>query len=126
MSGSHSNSILTGKEKRCYLTGRTEGLDKHHIFHGTGMRKISDKHGFWVYIWHPMHIAGMGGLHAHPNKGFDLMLKQECQRRFEEEHSREEFMAIIGRNYLDEAEEQAEAEDSFTLIADAMEGDILY
>ena len=37
----------------------------------------------------------------------DLRLKQDCQRRFEETHTRAEFMAIIGRNYLsDEAEQK--------------------
>lgn len=32
--GSHTSSILTGKDKRCYLTGETRGLEKHHIFSG--------------------------------------------------------------------------------------------
>ncbi|WP_418205773.1 hypothetical protein [Anaerotignum faecicola] len=36
-----------------------------------------------------------------------MRLKQDCQRKFEETHTREEFMAIIGRNYLsDEAEQK--------------------
>jgi hypothetical protein len=30
-----------------------------------------------------------------------LMLKRHCQMKFEETHSREEFMSLIGRNYLD-------------------------
>ncbi len=98
--GSHTYSILTGKDKRCFVSGRREGLNKHHIYHGTGLRKISDRYGFWCYLWEPLHLAGLGGLHAHPNSGLDLQLKQMCQRKFEETHSREEFMAIIGRNYL--------------------------
>lgn len=125
--GSHSNSILTGKAKYCYVTGRTEGLDKHHIYHGPGLRDISDKHGFWVYLWQPLHLAGMGGLHKFPNTGLDLELKQACQRRFEETGTREEFMAIIGKNYLDDEEERkAAAEkdkgtDGFFLIEDIWE-----
>lgn len=139
--GSHSNSILTGKAKYCYVTGRTEGLDKHHIYHGTGLRDISDKHGFWVYLWQPLHLAGMGGLHKFPNKGLDLELKQACQRRFEETRivqstqppakaaaqAREEFMEIIGKNYLDSEEEwEAPAEkdkgaDGFFLLEDFWE-----
>ena len=47
--GSHTNSILTGKDKYCYLTGETRGLEKHHIYFGAGLRQISDKHGFWVW-----------------------------------------------------------------------------
>lgn len=71
--GSHTSSILTGKDKRCYLTGETRGLEKHR---------------------------GTGGVHGRDGHALDLRLKQDCQRRFEEAHSREEFMAIIGRNYL--------------------------
>ena len=115
--GSRNYSILQGKEKYCYVTGRTEGLDKHHIYHGRGMRDISDKHGFWVYLWQPLHLEGLGGLHKYPNTGLDLKLKQDCQRRFEEirieqsnllaveaaaAEARKEFMKIIGRNYLGE------------------------
>lgn len=31
----------------------------------------------------------------------DTELKKLCQERFEQDHSREEFMKIVGRNYLD-------------------------
>ena len=104
--GSHTSSILTGKDKRCYLTGETRGLEKHHIFFGTGLRRISDKHGFWVWLTAEKH-RGTGGVHGRDGHETDLRLKRVCQRRFEETHSREEFMAIIGRNYLpDEAEER--------------------
>jgi hypothetical protein len=29
------------------------------------------------------------------------MLKQHCQMAYEKEHTREDFMALIGKNYLD-------------------------
>lgn len=162
--GSRSRSILTDKEKRCFLTGRREGLDKQQIsgsfardgvldhrgvapkrgrsakevsglfdqrekrnisiYHGTALRKISDRHGFWCYLWQPYHLAGLGGLHAHPNRGVDLELKMICQRKFEESHSREEFMAIIGRNYLDKEEEiPVRNEDGFWRLKDTWEFD---
>lgn len=96
-----SKSILQD-EKECYITGRKEGLHKHHIY-GAANRKISDKYGFWVWLapeWHNMSDYGV-----HFNKELDLKLKQECQRKFEETHSREEFMEIIGRNYLGDENE---------------------
>lgn len=67
--GSHSWSILTGKERRCFVTGRTSCLQKHHIFHGNGKRKISDRHGFWCYLVPEVHLAELGGLHAYPESG---------------------------------------------------------
>lgn len=38
---------------------------------------------------------------VHFNRELDLKLKRECLAKFEETHSREEFMKIIGKNYLD-------------------------
>jgi hypothetical protein len=31
-----------------------------------------------------------------------MKLKMECQREYERHHTRAEFMALIGRNYLDD------------------------
>ena len=38
---------------------------------------------------------------VHFNKALDIRLKQICQAEFEKTHSREEFMHIFGRNYLE-------------------------
>ena len=114
--GSHTWSILTGKDKRCFVTGRTSCLQKHHIFHGHGKREISDRNGFWCYLVPEKHLAGLGGLHATPGNGLDRALKCICQREFEKAHTREDFIALIGKNYilldLEEAEQRkAEMED---------------
>lgn len=34
------------------------------------------------------------------DKGLDLKLKEMAQAKFEETHTREEFIRIFGRNYL--------------------------
>lgn len=86
MKGSHTVSILQGKEKYCYITGN---------------RKISDKYGFWCYLIPELHNCSAQGVHGRDGAELDRRLKAECQRKFEEKHSREEFMKIIGRNYLD-------------------------
>lgn len=84
--------------KECYITGATDNLHVHHIFYGTANRKISDREGFWVRLradWH-----NMEGYGVHFNSDLDRRLKEECQRTYELTHSREEFMQLIGRNYL--------------------------
>ena len=93
-----ANSIMQD-EKKCFITGSTNGIHCHHIYGGKN-RKISDQNGFFVWLrsdWHNMSDYGV-----HFNKELDLHLKQECQRKFEESHTREEFMALIGKNYLEE------------------------
>lgn len=42
----------------------------------------------------------MSNMGVHFNKDFDTYLKKLCQAKFEEKHTRDEFMEIIGRNYL--------------------------
>lgn len=110
--GSHTWSILTGKDKQCFATERTYGLQKHHIFHGSGKREISDRNGFWVYLVPEKHLAGLGGLHANPERGLDRVLKCICQREYEKTHTREDFIRLIGKNYIQldcaEAEERQE------------------
>ena len=40
-------SILQNK-KESYISGQTYELEEHHIYFGTGKRKISEKSGFKV------------------------------------------------------------------------------
>jgi hypothetical protein len=83
--------------KECYVTGRTDGLHKHHIFEGVH-RKSSEKYGLCVYLrpeWHNMSDNGV-----HFNKALDLELKQYAQTEFEKVYSREEFIHTFGRSYL--------------------------
>ena len=85
-------------DKKCYQTGRTDNLHKHHIYFGAN-RKVSEANGFWVWLtgeWHNQDSR----IDVHHNKQFDLHLKRECQRIFEQDHTREEFMKLIGRSYL--------------------------
>ena len=90
------NSIMQG-EKKCYITGSTTGLHRHHIYGGAN-RQVSEKKGFWVYLVAELHNMSDSGVHF--SRALDLALKAECQRKFEEMHTREEFMRLIGKNYL--------------------------
>ena len=90
------NSILQQK-KECFVTHREYGLHKHHIFEGPN-RRISEEYGF--FIWLIPHYHNMSDEGIHFDKEFDLKVKKMCQAKFEETHTREEFMALIGRNYL--------------------------
>lgn len=91
-------SILQN-ECRCYLCGSYEWLEEHHIFPGNPNRRISEENGFKVYLCHWCHNEPPYGVHH--NKKKRLQLQQECQRRFEEMgHTRDEFVHLIGKNYL--------------------------
>ena len=86
-------------EKRCYVCGTTYNLHDHHIFYGTANRKQSEKHGFKVFLCGRHHNLSNEGVHFNPD--LDMRLKRECQAKFEETHSRDEFMKKKRKNYLD-------------------------
>lgn len=97
--GSHSVSILQGREKICFITNSNLNLEKHHIYFG-GKRDISDKYGFWVWLTPELH-RGTNGVHGKNGHDIDLFLKKTCQEAYERKHSRQEFMDKIGKNYLE-------------------------
>jgi len=99
-----AKSIIQSK-KECYVCriihkiSVKNDLDCHHCILGKGNRKIADKLGLFVYLCKPHH-------HYVHHDGWKLLqaLKRVAQRAFEKTHTRAEFMAIIGRNYLDDEE----------------------
>lgn len=90
-------SILQ-KTKECYVCHSKVGLHYHHIFFGKN-REMSDKNGFTCYLCHNHH-EGTFGVHGKYGKDLDTRLKVECQKKFEETHSREEFMLLTFKNYI--------------------------
>ena len=90
--------------KECYICRElcgfenTQNLHLHHIYEGNANRRQSDKYGFTAYLCGRHHNLSNEGIHF--DQELDLWLKKRCQEKFEENHSREEFMQIIGRNYL--------------------------
>ena len=95
--GSAKRNPLPAVEKKCYITGATEGLHKHHIFGGAN-RKLSEQYGLYVYLIPEYHTGDEG---VHFNREFDLQLKREGQMKFEKLYgNREDFRRIFGKSYL--------------------------
>lgn len=81
-----------------YDVETTVGLHDHHIFEGSARRKNSEKYGLKIYLCGRHHNLSKYGIHY--QKQLDLELKQLAQKKFEETHSREEFLKHFRRNYL--------------------------
>lgn len=93
-----AKSILQD-EKVCFITGSIYNLHRHHVY-GGGRRKTSEENGFWVYLTGALHNQSNDGVHGKNGHKLDMYLKQICQRKYEETHTREEFMQLIGKSYL--------------------------
>ncbi len=102
-------SIVTDINDYCFLCRLENKLTRsecvHHIY-GGALRNTSEVMGFKVPLCNKHH--NMGDEAVHFNRPLDLKLKSLCQARFEETHSRQEFMKLIGRNYLSCADDYVE------------------
>jgi len=85
-------------DKQCFLCGRETCLERHHVFAGTANRRISEREGFWLWLCHDCHTGAKG---AQYEKETNLLLKREAQMAYEATHTREEWMKLIRKNYLE-------------------------
>lgn len=95
-----SRSIMQKDLTRCYLCGANGAQDRlelHHVFGGP-LRKLADADGLTVMLC-GVRCHRLGKLSAHNNKTIRRMLQAEAQAKFEETHTRAEWMARYGRNY---------------------------
>lgn len=85
------------KEKQCIICHSVYGLHRHHVYYGP-LRSISEKHGLTVWLCGRHHNLSGEGVHF--DRELDLEVKRYAQRMYEQIHSREEFIKLIGKNYL--------------------------
>lgn len=102
----HKKSILHKKDGTCYLCRKLQQdfrihriVHEHHIYGGPN-RPVSEAHGFKVYLCPEHHEFGKEA--AHSNQEMMRIMQQDCQREYEKTHTRDEFMELIGRNFLEE------------------------
>ncbi len=102
----HKKSILHPKDGTCYLCIRLHNdyryhsvLHEHHIFGGPN-RSASEAEGLKAYLCPAHHEFGPEAVHN--NISNMRLLQQDAQKAYEKTHTRQEFMDLIGWNYLDE------------------------
>lgn len=97
-----TKSIIQDK-KVCFLCHQVRSglneLKEHHCIGGTANRKLAEQYGLKVWLCNnECHIYGQKS--PHQCKETNLRLHQVAQRKFEETHTREEFIAIFKKNWL--------------------------
>jgi hypothetical protein len=89
------NNPLPTIDDICRYDGRPYA-QTHEVYEGNGRRQLSIKYKMQVKVCDECHRD----IQLHPLQWRDLELKQEFQRKFEQEHSREEFRKLFGKSYL--------------------------
>ena len=102
---SHPRSILQEKDGTCYLCRRLEhdyrihkNIEEHNAFSGNPGRQISEREGFKVFLCPEHHRIGPAAVHN--NVEMMRLIQMDAQEEYEQTHTRAEWMAIMGRNYL--------------------------
>ena len=72
-------------------------LQEHHIFGGPN-RKIAEAEGLKCWLCLEHHTQGSEAVHN--NIKSMRILQQDAQQAYEKDHTREEFIRLIGRNYM--------------------------
>lgn len=67
---------------------------RHHVFYGSANRRLSEQYGMVEWLCRRCHDA------VHNGGPQGLLLKMAHQARFEQTHTRDEFMQIFGRSWL--------------------------
>lgn len=89
-------SILDNLDK-CFFCGKPAECI-HEVFFGTANRRVSIENGFCAGLCHKEH--NLSSKSVHNDREMDLMLKRVYQRKYEENHSRDDFIQLIGKSYL--------------------------
>jgi 5-methylcytosine-specific restriction endonuclease McrA len=87
----------------CCVVCGNPNFSIHHVFAGNN-RKTSNQHSEMMTLLCYEHHQGTNGVHGKNGHELDEQMKRDAQRRFEETHSRQEFMDLIGKNYLEDEE----------------------
>lgn len=101
----HPASILPGQKGICLLCARLYGdytekyTEVHHVFFGSGRRDISEQNGFTCNLCMAHHREGPEAVHGRTKK-YREYLCRIFQEEYEKTHTREEFMELIGKDYL--------------------------
>lgn len=108
----HPPSVMHQEPGTCYLCVRLHGsyvqhrgLHKHHAFGGSN-RAVSEENGLWVKICWQHHTYGAESVHN--NAGNMRLIQEDVQREYEKTHTRQQFVGLIGRNYIMEDEDGQE------------------
>lgn len=97
----HHKSIIDRNIKgQCFICGKYGDTECHHIFFGSN-RKYSEQYGLTVYLCPECHRTS--DIAVHRNKEVRTTLQRIGQRTFEKKcGSREEFVRMFGKNYLED------------------------
>ena len=106
-----SKSVFPQAEGECFLCARLESrpiyhkyLERHHIYYGRD-HYMAEVYGFTINLCAHHHRGDADGdkdaVHRRDKNDYDDYIKRWAQFEYEKTHTRDEFLSIFGRSWLD-------------------------
>lgn len=87
-------------EAICFICKRGGVMEFHHILNGSA-KAVSEKIGAWVWLCPECHKRIHNYRYGKDKQIYDpLWLKSLCQEVYELNHTREEWMELVHKNYV--------------------------
>lgn len=95
-----AKSIMATEKGICFLCGAHGVTEKHHVYEGSGRRRLSEKYGLWVWLCHRCHNEPPEGVHH--NAENDRLLKARVQHRAMHVYqwTVEQFRKLFRKSYI--------------------------
>lgn len=91
-----ARSILTDDLTHCFICGH-DNAHVHHVFYGRN-RRNADEDGLTIGLCYRHHNGSDEGIHfCHQ---LDTQIKMMAQKKYEESHTRDEFIRRYGKSYI--------------------------
>ena len=101
-------SIFTDDLSTCYITGRTDHVEIHHVFESRqGFKKLSEWYNFVVPLAVEIHGHGAFSPARYNWADLDHYLKRKCQEYYLENYgTRDDWYREVGKFYDDRLNEK--------------------
>lgn len=89
-------SIMYPIQNACYICQKQGLLDKHHVWHGTANRRLSEQDGLYVWLCRDCHHK----LHDKGKLDKWLMIQAEINWMMRYDMSEDDFIKRYGKSYI--------------------------
>lgn len=95
-----AKSIMATVRGVCFLCGDQCPTEKHHVYEGSGRRKLSEKYGLWVWLCHNCHNEPPNGVHFNHEKDLALKARIQIRAMYVYGWTVEQFRKLFRKSYL--------------------------
>lgn len=95
-----AKSIMVTEKGVCFLCGKHCYTEEHHVYEGSGRRKLSGKYGLKVYLCPWCHRLAKDSVHQDAEKAIALKAQVQIRAMHVYGWTVEQFRKLFRKNYI--------------------------